>query len=314
MNKKLFILGFIVGVVIVVALSIRLAKNKSNNTETKSPKASVVTDVVQDKVGNLQSSTIDDKTTKIEKLSLKVGDKDRSYTLERPEDKASIKNIIIALHGSGSTGDKIQENLRLSELVSKNKTVIAYPDGVDNSWNDIRVKSEDVDDIGFITQLIQSLQKEYKVNKESTTLLGVSNGGFMVQTLVCQDDTLAKNMVSVVASFLVELAEQCKSLPVNSVYVLGQKDTIVPYAGGDLVTPIKGQALSAEKTLTNAAQINKCSDGIEEKEATSVLIQKINGCQNNGQVALITYVNESHISLPLRVDFVSIIRENELVK
>jgi poly(3-hydroxybutyrate) depolymerase len=319
MNKKIIgsvatILVIIVG---IVGVGIIMRNSKSNDkisvdqpqTSNNSPiktNLEVVKTTLKDNIVS--------KTQPLENLTIKIGDKDRTYILQKPESGSAAKNLIVALHGNTSTGEQLQKTLRLGDLVTQNNAVIAYPDGLNQGWNDIRVKSEDVDDIGFITQLTLSLQKEYNITKDTTTLMGVSNGGFMVQTLVCQNDSLAKNMISVISSLLTDLAEQCSSFPTNSVYVLGKKDNLVPYDGGELKTPTPGTVVSAQKTLTNVAEINKCGDKNEEKESTSVLTQKITGCPNGGQVTLITFVNEGHISTPIKGDFVSILRDNSLVR
>jgi polyhydroxybutyrate depolymerase len=320
MNKKI---AFIIVVVLLIIATLFGIVNtlKDRKISSKIAQATKVDDkketfggAIKDKVAEIKELVkTETKPTIIESLTLKIGTKDRAYTLEKPTYKGSVKNIIVALHGGGGNGERLQKTLRLSDLVATNQTVIAYPDGLDESWNDVRVKSEDVDDIGFITELTQTLQSSYDVTKNNTTFIGVSNGGFMVQTILCQNDALAKNMVSVVSSLLSELAEQCKTFAVNSIYVLGKKDTFVPYEGGSLNTPIAGIVLSAQNTLTNVGQINKCGEKSEEKEFTNVLVQKIIDCPNGGQVSLVTYINETHVSLPLKVDFSSIIRENGLL-
>lgn len=322
MNKKIL---FIIGVCFLIFLTLVGIWNTLDRKSKDRDLQQQERPVIQRKESTLISSKASSdnteeepltnkKNTNIETLILKTGTKDRTYVLEKPIDKTNIKNIIIALHGGSSNGEKLQKTLRLSDFVSNDSTIIAYPDGIDESWNDIRVKSEEVDDIGFIAELIQTLQSQYSVGKDNTTLMGVSNGGFMVQTIACENDILARNMVSIVASLLTNLAEQCKFLPTNSIYILGKKDTFVPYEGGNLVTLAEGAVLSAQNTLTDVAQINKCGEKSEEKESTNILTQKITDCPNGGQVSLITYVNETHISLPLKVDFVSIFRDYELIK
>jgi polyhydroxybutyrate depolymerase len=323
MYKKVAYIAIIVLLVLVAFFGLQnllKSSEKSSKLSTSQAvqtvdKTQTSTEKVKDKVADIKESLkTESKPTTIESLTLKTGTKDRTYLVEKPTEKGEVKNIVVALHGEGENGERLQKTLRLSDLVSSNQTLIVYPDGLNESWNDARVKSEDVDDIGFITELIQTLQSGYSVSKENTSIIGVSNGGFMIQTLACQNDILAKNAISVVASLLGELAEQCKSFPTNSIFILGKKDTLVPYDGGSLNTPIPGTVLSAQNSLTNVGQINKCGEKSEEKESTSVLVQKITDCPNGGQVSLITYVNETHISLPIKVDLVSIIRENGLIK
>ena len=327
MNKKTGLIIFIIVICIFIVATFlgiqsTLSKQSKNNNSLQlvnknsaQNNDSVNKDIKNDTLNTDKSvAKNESKNNLIETINLKIDEKNRTYILEKPADSKNIKNIIVALHGEGDNGEKLQKNLRLSDLVTDNNTIIAYPDGINTQWNDIRVKSEDVDDISFIKELTQNLQNEYKIGKDNTTLIGVSNGGFMVQTIVCKDNTLARNMVSITASLLVNLAEQCTSLPVNSLYILGKKDTVVPYEGGEIVGNALGNVISAQNTLVNASQINKCGEKSEEKESTYFIVQKIVDCPNDGQINLITYVNETHISLPLKVDFSSIIKENKLLK
>jgi poly(3-hydroxybutyrate) depolymerase len=323
MNKKIIFIAIVILLIIATLFGIlySLKNRETSNKEIQAQTERIVekketfVETVKTKVGDVKETIkSDNNTSSLESLVLKTGTIDRKYLLEKPLEKGDVKNLVIALHGGNGNGERLQKTLRLSELATTNQTVIVYLDGVDENWNDIRVKSEDVDDLGFLTELIKTLQSSYGVGKENTTLIGVSNGGFMTQTLVCQNDSLVKNMISIVSSLLVELAEQCKSFPINSIYILGKKDTLVPYQGGSLTSLIAGNVLSAQNTLTNVALINKCGEKSEEKELTNTLVQKITDCPNNGQVSLITYVNESHLSIPLKVDFVSIIRENGIIK
>jgi polyhydroxybutyrate depolymerase len=317
MYKKVSFVVFVIFLLVVIFGMLRytagrnMAQPTIENSSSRAESSYSKLEVVKDEIKNIIKPNIVEGKSDDQKI--KIGDIDRTYRLERPENKTTAKNLIVALHGNGGNGESLQSTLRLSKLVNENSTVIAYPNGLESGWNDIRVKSEDVDDIGFISQLTQRLQEEYTISKDKTTLIGVSNGGFMVQTLVCQNDTLARNMIAVISSQLIELAEQCKSFPSNSVYVLGQKDNLIPYEGGELKTPTPGSVLSAQNTLTNAAQINKCGEKSEEKESTTTLVQKINDCPNDGQIVLITYVNEGHISLPIKADFPSILKDQKMV-
>lgn len=311
MNKKI---SFTIGVcliIIVFGITLKTLFTPKNNTE--STNKSVI--LMQDST-TTNKPVVDQAPVNIitENLSLNLGNVFRKYTLQRPSDKASINHILIALHSENKTSEQFQNTMRLGELALKNNTLIAYPDGLNNGWNDIRAKSEDVDDIGFLTELVITLQKEYNITKNETSLLGYSNGGFMAQTLVCQNDNLVHSAIFIGANLLNDLAEQCKSFPTNVIYVLSSKDTIVPYSGGEIDLPNKGSVVSAQDTLINTSQINKCGDKSEEKETTTILTQKVFGCQNDGQIILATYVKETHLTLPLKVDIISLIKENGIIK
>ena len=68
--------------------------------------------------------------------------------------------------------------------------LVVYPDGLDRSWADGRggtpADRNGVDDVKFLSALIDELEDEYKVDHTRIYATGMSNGGFMSGRLACE--------------------------------------------------------------------------------------------------------------------------------
>jgi poly(3-hydroxybutyrate) depolymerase len=232
--------------------------------------------------------------------SIAIAGKNRTYLLDTAQNP---DYLVIALHGSKSTGKRLKETLRLENNIENTSFALAYPDGIDSEWRDIRSQNTDVDDTAFITEITQKLQSNYKISPQKTIILGVSNGGFMAQTIVCEKPQLFYSLISIVASVLLETAASCKSLPQNVQYHLARNDSIIPYRGGMLDTPNGGTVLSAQESLEVVGNIKKCA-----KETQNFHVFSYERCEM-GTVKLYGYDREGHISLPLQNDWKQVISE-----
>jgi polyhydroxybutyrate depolymerase len=68
--------------------------------------------------------------------------------------------------------------------------VVAYPDGLAKSWNAGSccgdAQSRNVDDVAFISQLIDRLVKDARIDPKRVFVTGMSNGAMMAQRLACE--------------------------------------------------------------------------------------------------------------------------------
>src|SRR4030043_256365 len=69
--------------------------------------------------------------------------------------------------------------------------IIVYPQGVGRHWNDgrkganDRAHKENIDDVGFISLLIDRLVTEWNINPARIYVTGISNGAGMSFMLAC---------------------------------------------------------------------------------------------------------------------------------
>jgi polyhydroxybutyrate depolymerase len=89
----------------------------------------------------------------------------RAYHLHIPSSyrNSMASPLVIALHGGGGNGQKMEKLSRLSMLANQDGFIVAYPDAVERHWNDgrglskYRSQRENIDDVGFISGMIDAI-------------------------------------------------------------------------------------------------------------------------------------------------------------
>jgi len=169
----------------------------------------------------------------------------RTYLLHSPDNLEKGKSVplLIALHGKLGTG-KLMVKLtckKFNTLADKEGFIVVYPDGIDKSWNDGRpIKSKPnkindsiIDDVGFISALIDELIKTHCVDPARVYVTGMSNGAMMTQRLAIE----LSDKIAAAAPVCGNIPVDLKSTPKNSVAMLiinGTADPLVPYEGGEV--------------------------------------------------------------------------------
>lgn len=174
--------------------------------------------------------------------------------------------LVVALHGRGGQGDSAERLGRVSELADREGFVVAYPDGVARSWNDLRgvttASRRDVDDVGFIRDLIDWFVDNAGVDPRRVYVMGASNGGFMTLRLACElSDRIAA--VGVVIATMPDVgADRCApARPVPIAFINGTEDPLVDDEGKSEDARGGPPLLSSEASRDRWATINGCDRG-----------------------------------------------------
>lgn len=149
--------------------------------------------------------------------------------------------LVMLLHGKGATGK--QENLyfSLSSRVTPKGFLLVIPEGTKNKkgqqfWNATEACCDDdhsnVDDEGYLLELIREVKKTYPVDQKRVYILGHSNGGSMAYRMACRASSTFSAVVSLAGATFND-PTQCQ--PEDAVSVLeihAQDDSDVLYDGG----------------------------------------------------------------------------------
>lgn len=206
--------------------------------------------------------------------SIIVNGLERTYLMHIPLsfDKTKQIPLLIALHGGGGSGEAMVA-LTLggfNVLSEREGFIVAYPDGIENHWNDgrglsrYRTQRENIDDVGFISVLIDHLIKKYNIDKKRIYITGMSNGAMMSYRLACELTDKIAAIAPVAGNIPKNLFPRC--LPTRSISVLainGVNDPLMPYEGGDITGPLGikklGKVLSTSETIKFWVNHNQCS-------------------------------------------------------
>jgi len=162
----------------------------------------------------------------------------RTYQLHVPAGLDHPAGLVINLHGAGQTGGEQAAATNYNAVADQNGFVVAYPDGIDFSWADGRGASvpdrQGVDDVGFLSALIDQLSRDYGIARGRVFATGMSAGAFMATRLACERADLVA-AIAPVAGTLGAAFSCAPSRPVSVLQTHGTADAVVPFAGGTML-------------------------------------------------------------------------------
>lgn len=146
---------------------------------------------------------------------------------------ADAPPLVIALHGGLANMGKMEDLTGFDDLSDEHGFLVAYPDGFMTTWNagDCcgAAKIGNIDDVGFLTKLIDKLTGAGLADPKRVYVTGFSNGAGMAYRMACEKpDKVAA--IGVVEGALVTKCDP--SRPVSAMIFHGTADRNVPFNGG----------------------------------------------------------------------------------
>lgn len=205
-------------------------------------------------------------TGQVQEKTIRVGNRERSYVTYVPANLQQGAALVIALHGYRATGLKMRRHTGwiFETLADRNGFVLVYPDGYQQGWNDClkntwnTAKVLDIDDVGFMRALIQSIASEAKIDLKKVYIFGFSNGGNMALRLASEAPNEIAAVVAVGANWPTQESSLCASEGMTSRVMLvnGDSDSSSPYEGGKWPVPYIGSVMSKLASATALAKRN----------------------------------------------------------
>lgn len=238
----------------------------------------------------------------------------RRYRIHTPKNYSenALYPLVIALHGFKDNPLQMEIYSGLSNKADQEGFVVVYPEGTNSqadqhlSWNSgyccgIALR-QDVDDVNFISSLIDEITKTYVVDAKRIYLVGFSNGGMLTYRLGAQ----LTRKITAIAVVAASIGGQYEDFPANSIpqpvqplsvlALHGQKDETVLYDGG-LNKKGDGNFWPVSQSIDFWVKNNKCvGSPIEENIKNGIAVKKTySNCENNTQVVLYTVPNSDHV-------------------
>lgn len=200
------------------------------------------------------------------KGAIDVGSRERTFVYHEPSSWSADQKwpLVVALHGRMGDGIGQEHLTHMSRVADREGFIVVYPDGFRRSWHDDRnygpAAEHDIDDVAFISALIDRFVNEHSADPERVYVTGTSNGAFMSFKLACELSDKIAAVGPVVGLMPENAVTTCKpARPVPMMMFVGTEDPLVPYGGGD-VADDHGRALSAQDTRARWATLNGCDD------------------------------------------------------
>ena len=243
------------------------------------------------------------------KESLYHGDIKRSWLIHLPADynEANDYPLVIALHGGGGSAKQLERstNKRFNELANTENFIVVYPQGIKKSWNDNPnrdingyARKENIDDVGFISKMIDDLEQRYHIDSDAIFACGISNGGLMSQTLALELPDKIKAISMVASNFGRNQIDEIEAAqPFAIQFIHGVDDPLFPYEEGviGVFNKPRGKVLGIEKSVDFMINLNgnietPVIESIENSDSSD-------GCHSE----ILRYTNELRPSLKIEL-------------
>ena len=241
--------------------------------------------------------------------TLTVAGVERHYVLRAaPAVLGGVRRVplVLVLHGGGGNAGFAERMTGFTEKALKEGFIVVYPDGSGRfkgsllTWNAEHccgyAMEQKIDDVGFISTLIDRLVAETPVDPRRVFVTGMSNGGMMTHRLGQELSQKITGIAPVVATVFGD--EKLPAKPVAALMINGMRDASVPYLGG----PPGGRfpsawdgtpALPALEQAAFWAQANAC-DREPEVSEKGALVHRRYRCPSGQAVELYGVKDNGH--------------------
>lgn len=218
--------------------------------------------------------------------------------------------LVVLLHGYCASGAAQSSYFGFDSLYESRGFLYAFPDGTPDVmtcrfWNATGACCDDyhagIDDVGYLTALIDDMSSRYRVDPQRVFLVGHSNGGFMAHRMACDRAARVAAIVSLAGAVWLDPARCAPTEPVAVLDAHGTADEIIAFNGG--MSTGSERYPSERDTLATWARRNRCGafteatprfDFVLDVAGAETHAGRYEGCAG-GAVELWTMDGASHV-------------------
>lgn len=163
--------------------------------------------------------------------------------------------LVFNLHGYTSQASEQELYSMMNQTSDAEKFIVVYPNGVNKAWNSgfLGGMQSTVDDIGFISALIDTMNANYSVDLNRVYSCGMSNGGYQSNRMACELSNRIAAIASVTGLITDTAAANCTlTRPMPYMQIHGTADPTVNYNGFP-------SSFGAEATINFWLNKNQCA-------------------------------------------------------
>ncbi len=203
--------------------------------------------------------------------TLEVDGVSRRYYLHVPPTlPAGAVPLVLVFHGGGGNGPGTERLTRFTPLADREGFLVAFPEGVGKNWNDgrefasSRAHRDHVDDVGFVTALIDAIGRAHAVDPRRIYATGISNGAIFSHYLAAH----LSARIAAIAPVVGGIADPPEpwfrpERPVSVLMLQGTRDPLVPYHGGAVAFG-RGRIIDTEEAARRWAARNGGREPVRE--------------------------------------------------
>lgn len=160
----------------------------------------------------------------------------RNYKVHLPPtyNPSLTYSLVLNLHGYTSSAAAQEVYSSFNVIADTANIIVVYPDGVANAWNSgwSNPYFSGVDDVGFLSALIDTMLSNYSINSCRVYSIGMSNGGFMSHRLACELENKIAAIAGVTGMLADSTAFYCQTTrAVPIMQIQGNADPVVNFNG-----------------------------------------------------------------------------------
>lgn len=189
--------------------------------------------------------------------------------------------VLFGFGGWQDTPENYRSYARFASTGALNEAIIVYPEGLERAWEgapySVSVPGED---IAFVRQLLDVVDRDYRVDRNRVYATGMSNGGGMSAVLGCHAQDIFAGVAMVSAAYYNPVEINCANKPIPALVVHGTADKLTRYEGGMLHN---APYLPVQTVVDGYARRNACQalpPVVTPKDGNSELIA-YQGCAAN---------------------------------
>ncbi len=240
--------------------------------------------------------------------TLEHGGLQREYVLHVPEGLEGPAPLVLVLHGRGGSGPQMAQLTGFAAVADRYGFVVAFPSGVDGQWNyvaGVPGYELEVDDQGFLEELVGAISAQHPVDAARVYVTGFSNGGFMTQLLACRATDVFAAFASVGAAGYGGQPGVCgEPSPTSILFMHGTHDAAVPWNGLVQQTPQGPVTILASVDQTVAFWVERlgCSAQVDSHDipvlgdspGTEARLLSLRGCPPGVELVLVAVLGGGH--------------------
>jgi polyhydroxybutyrate depolymerase len=221
----------------------------------------------------------------------------KSYSPSRP------MPLVMVFHGDEGSGRSISNVSQFNKLADQKGFIVVYPDAINQRWSIRKKKERNIDDVSFVKNLINHIEKVRNIDSRRIYASGFSRGGILTQALSCQLSDRIAAFASVAGSLPSRLKPKCQpEMPVSMLMINGTNDQSVHYQG-DKKTQ-KGSLVSIPEAIEFWRTHNQCPEYTannvsfvagNQSDRSKLKTYSYSGCSAGSEVVELAVVNGGHL-------------------
>ncbi|MBS1916814.1 MAG: hypothetical protein JST87_11095 [Bacteroidetes bacterium] len=206
--------------------------------------------------------------------TISVDNRERQFLIHLPPSFKTKKSlpVIFAFHGGGGEYKKTIRYYNLTGLADENGYIVVYPNAINKAWSmhgvSSRVKNIDnnVDDVKFISTLLDYLIANYKADNKHVFCTGISRGGIFSLFLAWQ----LSDRITAIAPVCASIPQAISTMysfkhPTPVLLINGTEDPLISYNGGAGKFNGRNEGsetanmMPTEELISKIKQLNNCT-------------------------------------------------------